>query len=137
MNNLISFSPSVPLTFHRVGSTPYCWIRKPSCAGCLAGRSLHWLRTRVRREFQNTVAHSHLHIREGRATPSEGRFHGCAATKITIFWHETAHGHVSFAPNVQHNPQTHIHSLSSVRRKMSAQRVHWCVQRSNVRPCGF
>lgn len=98
MNNLVALSPLLSLTFHGVGSTPYLRLRKPSCTGCLTGRSLHWLRTRVRRDFQNTVAHSHLHIREGRATYTAQRgpavFTLAPRRKSRFFWHETAQGHV-------------------------------------------
>lgn len=117
MNNLVVLSPLLSLTFHGVGSTPYLQPRKPSCAGCLTGRSLHWLRTRVRREFQNPIAHSHLHIREGRATYTAPRvpavFTVYAASKITIFLARKSSGSRSVA-NGKHNTQTLKSDLSSV-----------------------
>lgn len=116
MNNLVALSPLLSLTFHGVGSAPYLRLRKPSCTGCLTGRSLHWLRTRVRRDFQNTVAHSHLHIREGRATYTAQRgpavFTLAPRRKSRFFLARNSSGSRSVADG-QHNTQTHIHSRSS------------------------
>lgn len=120
MNNLVVLSPLLSLTFHGVGSTPYLQPRKPSCAGCLTGRSLHWLRTRVRREFQNPIAHSHLHIREGRATytrgTSAGRFHGLHRVENHDFLARKSSGSRSVA-NGKHNTNTQDRLVQCMTKK--------------------